>query len=288
MCDYTIYELETFFYIDISRTDISNNYSTYSDLKHLSNVELWKHATQFGYKEQRQIFYDCCYNDAFYCNFLNTYRTLVLNTDPYFNWQSYIQSYSLPIQSEYYALMDFIDRRNLDPCVSASSSNTLSLSSTKSHYTIIGEQSSFIKDSFLFHYGSNQASTSLFGMVIPFKSKLLRGYFMYHYDVEDITSGLSYNTNSTHIRLNLYINGNSTNYYVEEILDPTQNMISFLFKQTNYTPVGCIINPATIIIEQNSILSWYCEELYSDIGDYITNVPYNPSRNRFIVVLEPL
>ena len=288
MCDYTIYELETFFYIDISRTDISNNYSTYSDLKHLSNVELWKHATQFGYKEQRQIFYDCCYNDAFYCNFLNTYRTLVLNTDPYFNWQSYIQSYSLPIQSEYYALLDFIDRRNLDPCVSASSSNTLSLSSTKSHYTIIGEQSSFIKDSFLFHYGSNQASTSLFGMVIPFKSKLLRGYFMYHYDVEDITSGLSYNTNSTHIRLNLYINGNSTNYYVEEILDPTQNMISFLFKQTNYTPVGCIINPATIIIEQNSILSWYCEELYSDIGDYITNVPYNPSRNRFIVVLEPL
>jgi len=288
MCDYTIYELETFFYIDISRTDISNNYSTYSDLKHLSNVELWKHATQFGYKEQRQIFYDCCYNESFYCIFLNTYRTLVLNTDPYFNWQSYIQSYSLSIQSEYYALLDFIDRRNLDPCVSVSSSNTLSLSSTKSHYTIIGEQSSFIKDSFLFHYGSNQSSTSLFGMVIPFKSKLLRGYFMYHYDVEDITSGLSYNTNITHIRVNLYINGNSTNYYVEEKLDPTQNMISFLFKQTNYTPVGCIINPATIIIEQNSILSWYCEELDSLIGDTITNTPYNPSRNRFVVVLEPL
>ena len=284
MCDYTIDELETLFYIDISIN--IDNYSNYSDLKHLSNVELWKHATQFGYKEQRQIFYDCCYNNAFYCNFLNTYRTLVLNTDPYFNWQSYIQSYSLSIQSEYYALLDFIDRRNLDPCVSASSSNTLSLSSTKAHYTIIGEQSSFIKDSFLFHYGSNQSSTSLFGMVIPFKSKLLRGYFMYHYDVAP--SELSYNTNSTHIRVQLYINGNSTNYYVEETLDPSQNMVSFLFKQSNYTPIGCIINPATIIIEPNSIVSWYCEELDSLIGDTITNTPYNPSRNRFVVVLEPL
>lgn len=284
MCDYTIDELETLFYIDLSIN--IDNYSTYSDLRHLSNLELWKHATHFGYKEQRQIFYDCCYNDAFYCNFLNTYRTLVLNTDPYFNWQSYIQSYSLSIHSEYYALLDFIDRRNLDPCVSVSSSNTLSLSRTKAHYTIIGEQSSFIKDSFLFHYGSNQPSTSLFGMVIPFKSKILRGYFMYHYDV--VPSDLSYNTNSTYIRVQLYINGTSTNYYVEETLDPSQNMVSFLFKQSNYTPIGCIIQPATIVIEQNSILSWYCEELDSLIGDTITNTPYNPSRNRFVVVLEPL
>lgn len=284
MCDYTIDELETLFYIDLSIN--IDNYSTYSDLRHLSNLELWKHATHFGYKEQRQIFYDCCYNDAFYCNFLNTYRTLVLNTDPYFNWQSYIQSYSLSIHSEYYALLDFIDRRNLDPCVSVSSSNTLSLSRTKAHYTIIGEQSSFIKYSFLFHYGSNQPSTSLFGMVIPFKSKILRGYFMYHYDV--VPSDLSYNTNSTYIRVQLYINGTSTNYYVEETLDPSQNMVSFLFKQSNYTPIGCIIQPATIVIEQNSILSWYCEELDSLIGDTITNTPYNPSRNRFVVVLEPL
>lgn len=288
MCDYTISELETLFYIDISRTDISDNYSTYSDLLNLNSIELWKHANNFGYKEQRKIFYDCCYNEAFYCNYLNTYRTQVLNVDPYFNWQTYIQSYSLSINSEYYALLDFIDRRNLDPCVSVSSSNTLSISSIKSHYTIIGEQSSYKKNSYLFHYGSGQLSTENFGMVVPFKSKLLRGYFIYRYGEEDLNSDLDYNTSNTYIKLNLYINGITTNYYIEENLDPTKNMVCGLFKESNYTNIGCIINDTTIIIEQNSIISWYCEELNSHLGEDITNIPYNPSRNRFIVVLEPL
>jgi hypothetical protein len=38
MCDYKLYELETLFYIDISRTDISSNYSTYSDLLNLNSL----------------------------------------------------------------------------------------------------------------------------------------------------------------------------------------------------------------------------------------------------------
>jgi hypothetical protein len=284
MCDYTLTELETLFYIDLSRTDISINYSTYSDLSHMPPSELWQHANRFGYKEQRQIFYDCCYNEAFYCNYLNSYRTQVLSVDPYFNWLAYIQSYSLFMNSEYYALLDFMDRRNLEPCGSVSSSNTLSIS--RSHYSIIGEQSSYAKNSFLFHYGAGQLSTNVFGMVIPIKSKLLRGYFMYHYGDEE--TDLDYNVNSTYIKLKLYIDGSNTNYYIEETLDPSQNMVCGLFKSEDISYNGCIVNSTTITIEQNSILSWYCEELYSQIDDEITNVPYNPSRNRFVVVLEPL
>ncbi|ADX06238.1 hypothetical protein 162300120 [Organic Lake phycodnavirus 2] len=286
MCDYTLSELEIFFYDDISEND--TNYSTYKDLNHLSLTELWRHANMFGYKEQRIIFNDCSYNDAFYCNYLNTYRTQVLNVDPYFNWQLYIQSYSLAINSEYYALFDFMDRRNLEPCASVSSSNTLSISSTKAHYTIIGEQSSYQKEQFMFHYGSGQTSTNLFGMVVPFKSKLLRGYFMYHYDEEDVTSDLSYNTNDTYIKLKLYIDGSNTNYYIEEMLDSSKHMVVGMFKSEDSSYNGCIIQNTTIEVEQNSILSWYCEELNSNIGDDYTERPYNPSRNRFIVVLESL
>lgn len=286
MCEYTLIELEDFFYLDISQT--STNYSTYADLLHLSDSELWTHANQFGYKEQRQIFNDCCYNEAFYCNYLNTYRSQVLSVDPYFDWQIYIQSYSLAINSEYYALLDFMDRRNLEPCASVSSSNTLSISSTKGHYTIIGEQSSYEKEQFMFHYGSGQSSTDLFGMVVPYKSKLLRGYFMYHYDEEPETSDLSYNTNSTYIKLKLYVDGSNTNYYIEETLDPSKNMVNGLFKSEDICYNGCIINDTTITLEQNAIISWYCEDIYSQINDTITEIPYNPSRNRFIVVLEPL
>jgi len=53
MCDYTLSELEIFFYDDISEND--TNYSTYEDLNHLSLTELWRHANMFGYKEQRII-----------------------------------------------------------------------------------------------------------------------------------------------------------------------------------------------------------------------------------------
>ena len=182
MCDYKLYELETLFFIDIARTDISSNYSTYSDLLNLNSLELWRHATNFGYKEQRRIFYDSCYNDAFYCNYLNTYRTQVLSIDPYFNWETYIKINNLHSDSEYYALIDFIYRQKLEKSISSPSSDTITISGTQSQYTIICEQSSYKKDNYLFHYGSGQSSTEKFGMIIPFKSKLLRGYFMYHYD----------------------------------------------------------------------------------------------------------
>lgn len=286
MCDYTLSELETIFYIDITRTDISTNYSTYRDLINLNPNELWRHANEYGYKEQRNIFYDCCYNEAFYCNYLNTYRNQVFSVDPHFNWLAYIQSYSLYINSEYYALLDFMDRRNLEPCVNVSSSNTLSIS--RAHYTIIGEQSSYEKNIFLFHYGDGQRSTNLFGMVVPIKSKILRGYFIYHYGEQSDNFDLLYNTNITYIKLRLYIDGSSTKYYIEETLDPSKNMVCGLFKSEDNSYIGCIINNATITIEQNSIISWYCEELYSRVDDDITNLPYNPSRNRFVVVLEPL
>lgn len=279
MCDYTLTELETFFYLEISQT--TTNYSSYQDLRHLSDTELWVHANNFGYKEQRKIFNDYSYNEAFYCNYLNAYRTQVLRIDPYFNWQIYIQSYSLAVNSEYYALLDFISK---------SPSNTLSISNAKSHYTITGEQPTYKKNEFLFHYGSGQNSTPLFGMVIPFKSRLLRGYFMYHYENEEPTPlEFSFNTSSTSIKLNLYIDGSNTNYYIEETLDPSKNMINGLLKQENILYSGSIINNATIILEQNSIISWYCSELISiDVNGEYTNYPYNPSRNRFIIVLELL
>jgi len=286
MCDYDLSQLEIFFYNDISENE--NNYSTYEDLNHLSPTELWRHANMFGYKEQRTIFNDCSYNDSFYCNYLDTFRKQVLNVDPYFNWQQYIQSYSLALNSEYYALLDFMDRRQLEPCAYVSSSNTLSISSTKSHYTIIGEQSSYQKEQFMFHYGSGQTSTNLFGMVVPFKSKLLRGYFMYHYDEEDSDSVLSYNTNDTYIKLKLYIDGSYSNYYIEEMLDSSKNMVVGMFKSEESSDNGCIIQNTTIVVEQNAILSWYCDVLNSKIGDDYTERPYNPSRNRFIVVLETL
>lgn len=288
MCDYTLIELEQFFYLDISQT--TTNYSSYTDLKHLSDTELWVHANNFGYKEQRKIFNNESYNEAFYCNYLNAYREQVFKIDPYFNWQIYIQSYSLTINSEYYALLDFIDRRNLESFISNSPANTLSISNTKSHYTITGEQPTYKKNEFLFHYGSGQNSTPLFGMVIPFKSRLLRGYFMYHYDNEepDILD-FSYNTDSTYIKLKLYIDGSDTNYYIDENLDPSKNMINGILKQEDILSTGSIINNATIILEQNSIISWYCSELISiDTNGEYTNYPYNPSRNRFIIVLEPL
>jgi len=111
---------------------------------------------------------------------------------------------------------------------------------------------------------------------------------MYHYDEEDVTSDLSYNTNDTYIKLKLYIDGSNTNYYIEEMLDSSKHMVVGMFKSEDSSYNRCIIQNTTIEVEQNSILSWYCEELNSNIGDDYTERPYNPSRNRFIVVLESL
>lgn len=296
MCEYTLEQLETLFIGEQESIDISDNdkYSNYSDLSTMTNGQLWTHANDFGYKEQRTIFNDCSYNEAFYCNYLSTYRTAVLNVDPYFNWQAYIQSYSLAINSEYYALLDFIDRQDVDisNCVSVASSLTSSISSTQAHYTIIGEQSSYELNSHILHYGNNQYSTANFGMVIPFKSKLLRAYLMYHFDdINNYNNSTDYSFNevSTSIKLDLYINGSQSDYYIEDSLDPSKNMVVGLFKSSVNVSNGCIINYNTIELEQHSIVSLYCSELLSldSYGEYCTN-PFNPRRNRLILVLEPL
>lgn len=296
MCEYTLEQLETLFIGELESSDISDNdkYSSYSDLSTMTNTQLWTHANDFGYKEQRKIFNDCSYNEAFYCNYLSTYRTAVLNVDPYFNWQAYIQSYSLAINSEYYALLDFIDRQNVDisNCVSVASSLTSTISSTQAHYTIIGEESSYELNSHILHYGNNQSSTANFGMVIPFKSKLLRIYLMYHFDdinTYNNSTDYSFNQVSTSIKLDLYVNGSQSDYYIEDSLDPSKNMVLGLFKSSTNVANGCIINYNTIELEQHSIVSLYCSELLSldTYGEYCTN-PFNPRRNRVILVLEPL
>lgn len=296
MCEYTLEQLETLFIGELESSDISDNdkYSNYSDLSTMTNTQLWTHANEFGYKEQRKIFNDCSYNEAFYCNYLSTYRSAVLNVDPYFNWQAYIQSYSLAINSEYYALLDFIDRQDVDisNCVSVASSLTSTISSTQAHYTIIGEESSYELNSHILHYGNNQSSTANFGMVIPFKSKLLRAYLMYHFDdinTYNNSTDYSFNQVSTSIKLDLYVNGSQSDYYIEDSLDPSKNMVLGLFKSSTNVANGCIINYNTIELEQHSIVSLYCSELLSldTYGEYCTN-PFNPRRNRVILVLEPL
>jgi hypothetical protein len=296
MCEYTLDQLETLFITELESSDISDNdkYSSYSDLSAMTNTQLWTHANDFGYKEQRIIFKDCSYNEAFYCNYLSTYRTSVLEIDPYFNWQAYIQSYSLAINSEYYALLDFMDRQDVDisSCVSVASSLTSSISSTQAHYTIIGEESSYELNNHILHYGNNQSSTENFGMVIPFKSKLLRVYLMYHFDdinTYNNSTDYSFNEVSTSIKLDLYVNGSQSDYYMEEYLDPSKNMVLGLFKSSTNVSNGCIINYNTIELEQHSIISLYCSELLSldSYGEYCTN-PFNPRRNRVILVLEPL
>jgi hypothetical protein len=277
---YTIDELEVVFYEELN--DLSQNYGSYTDLEGKTPTELWRHASVYGYKEQRQIFQDCSYDEDFYSIYLQTNRDIVLAEDPFFNWIVYVQSYSLTLNSEYYALVDFIKRKGL--CGSS-----VPLGSSITQYTIISEHPSFTLDAFPFHYGSSQSSTSIFGMVVPFRSKLLRGHFMYHYTTSDpVSEDFSFNTSNTAIKLDLYIDGSASNYYIEETFDASSHMVIGLFKQQDISNVGCIINTSTPIVEQNSILSWYCSELRSFVGDDYTNKPYNPSRNRFVLVLQPI
>ena len=43
-----------------------------------------------------------------------------------------------------------------------------------------------------------------------------------------------------------------------------------------------------IIIEENTIISWYCSDLVSKtLDNEYTNYPFNPYRNRLIMILEP-
>jgi len=257
-------------------------YGGYEDLSGLSLQELWTHAIEHGYKEQRIIFFDCSYNQSFYNYFLNDYRQLVLSHAPEFNWTLY--NCELTIKSEYYVLLDYIAKHNL--VLSSFSEFTYKPPS----YSIVAECGSYDYEKFPFAYAAAQWSTSTFGIIMPCKSILKRGYFMYFYDTEEnyLSEDYDFNEAELTIKLELFINGVKSEYYIEETLDPSLSMVGFLFKKKTTNNNYIMVDYNEIVLEENTVISWYCSELLSRNmnGDY-TNYPFNPARNRFIMILEP-
>ena len=276
-------ELKVYFIEELNSIDTSNElkYKGYPDLSGLTDDELWSHANEYGYKEQRQIFYDCYYNRLFYHYYLAEYRKIVLSNDPYFDWKFYNTS-------EYYALTNYISKCNL------SYIETIDISYINPHYSLVSECANYDYKTFPFANGAGQWSSSLFGLIVPSKSILKRGYFMYFYDTYDnyTTSGLSdvydFNESKTKIRLDFFINGIQSEYYVEETLDPSKNMLGCLFKKKTINGPTITVDYNEIILEENSVISWFCSDIVStNTSGLYTNYPYNPSRNRFIMILEP-
>lgn len=269
------------FFIEENNLNI-HNYKSYSDLSGLTIEQLWTHANEYGYKEQRQIFNDCHYNKLFYDYYLADYRKIVLSNHPTFDWRLY------NITSEYYALIDYISKCDL------SYNETTDISYTNPHYSLIAECPNYDYLKFPFAYGSGQWSSSLYGIIIPCKSIMKRGYFMYMNENEDeyLSSTLSdeydMNEGQVKIRLDLYVNGIQSEYYIEETLDLSRNMLGALFKKKNINGPTIVVDYDHIILEENSVISWFCSDLLGKTidGEY-TNYPYNPSRNRFIMILEP-
>lgn len=276
-------QLNSFFVLE-QQSDNSFNYSEYTDLSGLSVEQLWSHAITFGYKEQRRIYLDCSLNNSFYHYFLSDYREIVAQQNPQFNWKTY--RCILPVRSEYYVLLDYIS--NL-----VEYNPTSVVSYKPPHYSIVAETASYDYEKFPFAYGSGQWSTPTFGLVVPCKSILKRGYFMYFYDsfegysVDEIVE-YDFNESKTLVRLDLYINGEASEYFVEETLDPSLSMTGVLFKRQNTFPNYIQTDYEEIVLEENTVISWFCSELVSHdtSGNYTTD-PYNPSRNRFIMILEP-
>ena len=129
---------------------------------------------------------------------------------------------------------------------------------------------------------------------MPSKSILKRGYFIYlygtydNYEESDALEEYDYNETKTKIRLDLYINGTQSEYYIEETLDPSRNMLGGLFKKQTINGPTVTVDYNEIILEENSVISWFCSDLLStDINGLYTNFPFNPYRNRFIMILEP-
>lgn len=276
-------ELKVYFIEEMNSTDISNEfkYKGYPDLSGLSDDELWTHANEYGYKEQRQIFYDCCYNTMFYDYYLAEYRKIVLSNEPYFDWKFYNKS-------EYYALTNYISKCDI------SYIETIDVSYTNPQYSIIAECANYDYKTFPFAYGAGQWSSDLFGLIVPCKSILKRGYLMYLYDTNenystsDNLDEYDFNDEKTKIRLDLYINGSLSDYYIEETLDPSRNMLGVLFKKKTISGPTIRVDYDEIILEENSVISWFCSDLLSKtLNDEYTNHPYNPSRNRLIMILEP-
>ena len=281
-------QLKVYFMEECESIDISNElkYKGYLDLSGFNHDELWIHANEYGFKEQRQIFYDCCYNKLFYDYYLDTSRNIVFHYNPFFDWQSY--DCSLEIHSEYYALNQYISKHNL----SNSLMEFIDISDTNPQYSILSECASYDYKTFPFAYGAGQWSSGSFGVIVPCKSIIKRVYFMYLYDTYENYStnynDYNFNNDKTKIRLDLYLNGSISEYYIEETLDPSINMLGVLFKKNTINNKTIIVDYNEIIIEENTIISWYCSDLVSKtLDNEYTNYPYNPSRNRLIMILEP-
>ena len=222
----------------------------------------------------------------FYDYYLSTTRKIVFHYNPFFDWQSY--DCSLEIHSEYYALNQYISKNNISFVESMDSSSIV----TNPQYSILSECASYDYKTFPFAYGAGQWSSGTFGVIVPCKSILKRAYFMYLYDSYENYSAnyndYNFNNDKTKIRLDLYLNGSISEYYIEETLDPSINMLGVLFKKNTINNKTILVDYDEIIIEENSILSWYCSDLLSKtLDNEYTNYPYNPSRNRLIMILEP-
>ena len=281
-------QLKVYFMEECESIDISNElkYKGYLDLSGFNHDELWIHANEYGFKEQRQIFYDCCYNKLFYDYYLDTSRNIVFHYNPFFDWQSY--DCSLEIHSEYYALNQYISKHNL----SNSLMEFIDISDTNPQYSILSECASYDYKTFPFAYGAGQWSSGSFGVIVPCKSIIKRVYFMYLYDTYENYStnynDYNFNNDKTKIRLDLYLNGSISEYYIQETLDPSINMLGVLFKKNTINNKTIIVDYNEIIIEENTIISWYCSDLVSKtLDNEYTNYPYNPYRNRLIMILEP-
>ncbi len=113
---------------------------------------------------------------------------------------------------------------------------------------------------------------------------------MYFYDtIENYFSDeYDFNEDKVNIKLDLFINGVKSDYYVEETIDPSLNTLGFLFKKKTTNNNYIVVDYDEIIFEENTVITWYCSDLLSkNLNDKYTNYPFNPSRNRFIMILEP-
>lgn len=276
-------QLKIYFIEECNTSTLDFKYKSYPDLSGMTNDQLWFHANEYGYKEQRQIFHDCYYNSLFYDYYLADYRKIVLYHNPYFDWKIYKPT------SEYDALIHYINKCDL------SYNDVLTdVSYTNPHYSIVAECPSYDYQKFTFAYGAGQWSSGFFGLIVPCKSILKRVYFMYLYDsveeyqVSEISDKYVFNSSSVRIKLDLYINGSMSDYYVEETLDASKNMLGALFKKKNINGPTISVDYDEIILEENSVISWFCSDLLSQTTNHeFINNPYNPARNRFIMILEP-
>jgi len=191
--------------------------------------------------------------------------------------------------SEYDALIQYINQCDL-------SYNDLldDVSYTNPHYSLVAECPNYDYQTFPFAYGAGQWSSGFFGVIVPCKSILKRVYFMYLYDgyenyeTSEFLDVYDFNSSSVRIKMDLYINGIMSDYYVEETLDASKNMLGALFKKKNINGPTISVDYDEIIIEENSVISWFCSDLLSQTTNReYTNYPYNPARNRFIMILEP-